>query len=217
MTTESTSRTPLFAGIAAAVLAGYITIGLVVQHVSPRMLPWVLGRGLGIGAYLIVTVLIMTGLWLRHPWRVRYPRPTAASLHHAHALLASVGLVLLVGHIVALAVDRFAGVGWSGAFIPGAAGYRPFAVALGTISVYLGVAVGATAAFAGWVGRRVWLPIHRLAAAIFGLAWAHGMLAGSDAKALQPMYLITGVALVGLAASRRLAGVPRSMIANDAS
>jgi predicted ferric reductase len=212
MTTETASRTPLYAGLAAAAMTGYLALSLVLNHVAPGMLPWMLGRALGVGAYLLLTALTALGLWLRHPWRVKFAKPGAAASHHAHALLASATLLMLIGHIVALAVDRFAGVGWSGAFVPGASGYRPLAIALGTISLYSGVAVGVTAALAGWVGAKVWLPIHRLAANTFALAWIHGLLAGSDAAALRGVYVVTGVAVLGLAATRRLAQPPRSML-----
>jgi predicted ferric reductase len=171
-----------------------------------------LGRGFGIGAYLALTGLTLVGLWLRHPWRVAWPRPTAQTIHHVHAVLAPLTLLLVIGHVVALAVDRYAGVGWRGTVVPGASGFRPLAVALGTLSVYAGLVVGLTATLAGWVGGRVWLPVHRLAVGVLGLTWLHAVLAGTDERALMPMYLVSAAAVVLLGASRRLARPPRSMM-----
>jgi methionine sulfoxide reductase heme-binding subunit len=83
-------------------------------------------------------------------------------------------------------------------------GYRPFAVALGTVSLYLAVLVGASAALAGRLVGRAWRPIHHIALVIFGLSWAHGLLAGSDTPRLRLMYAVTGGLVAVLAVSRRL-------------
>ena len=170
-----------------------------------HMLPWILGRGLGIAAYLSLTVLTCLGLWLRHPWRSRTGAGAPAKLLRVHAVLAAATGMLIVGHIVALVLDRYAGVGVAGAVVPGQSGYRPFAVALGTLSIYAGVLVGGTAALAGRLFGRAWRPVHRLAFAVFGLAWLHGLLAGSDSLRLHLMYVATGASVVVLGASSRLA------------
>jgi predicted ferric reductase len=171
---------------------------------TTRMLPWILGRGLGIAAYLSLASLTALGLWLRHPWRARWRRPSPDAQLHAHAVLSLLTLLLLAGHIVALVLDRYAGVGLRGAVVPGAASFRPTAVALGTLSIYVGVIVGVTAAFAGYVGRW-WRPIHALASLVFVLAFAHGVLAGSDTHQLRWLYVATGAVVVVLSLTRRIA------------
>jgi sulfoxide reductase heme-binding subunit YedZ len=170
------------------------------------MLPWILGRGLGIAAYLNLVALTLLGLWLRHPWRMQRPKVAPTAHLRTHAVLAAGTTVLIAGHVFALIVDSFAGVGLAGAFIPGRSGFKTAAVALGTIGLYLGVLVGGTAALAGRLGRRAWFPIHRLAVACFGLVWLHGVLAGSDTTALRLLYLISGAVVIAMWTSRRLAG-----------
>lgn len=170
-----------------------------------KMLPWILGRGLGLAAYLTLTALVSVGLWLHHPWRSPSRLFSPVAQLRTHTTLAAATAVLIAGHISALALDRYAGVGWSGAFVPGQSTYRTTAVAVGTIAVYSFVLVGATAALAGSVGRRAWLPVHRLASVVFALVWLHGVLAGSDTPVLRTMYIVTGLAVLGLAATRRLA------------
>ena len=191
----------------AAVVGYAATRTFGAAHVG-RMLPWVLGRGLGLAAYLSVVALTCAGLWLRHPWRVRWRRPAVEGQLRVHAALAALTLVLVAGHIVALALDSFAGVGWKGAVVPGAATYRPTAVAIGTVSLYLGLLVGVSAALAGRIGRRAWLPVHRLAAGVFALVWVHGVVAGSDSSRLATVYLVSGAVVIALAVSRRLAHSP---------
>jgi sulfoxide reductase heme-binding subunit YedZ len=179
------------------------------------MLPWILGRGLGLAAYLSLTALTVVGLWLRHPWRTRVTVPRPEALLRAHAALAAATLLVLAGHIVALVLDPWAGVHWVGAAVPGRSGYRPFAVALGTVSVYLAVIVAGTAALAGRIVRRAWLPVHRVALAVFATAWLHGVLAGSDAGRLTVMYVATGAIVGVVAATRRVATAPAPLLAGE--
>ncbi len=192
--------------LAASVGAGYAMAehgGSGVLH--DRMLPWILSRCLGLAAYLSLSALVAVGIWFRHPWRVVRRTPGPEALLRAHAALAAATVALLVGHIVAVALDSFAGVGWTGAFVPWHSQYRPTAVAVGSIAMYGIVLVAGTAALAGSIARRIWLPIHSLSSAIFGLCLAHGLLAGSDSHVLWAMYAITGLLVVSLQTSRLLA------------
>lgn len=208
---EVTVRTAAkLAGLTAAVggLAGFAVSSWVGAAQVGRMLPWVLGRGLGIAAYLSLAALTALGLWLRHPMAQRWHWPDPETRIRAHAVLAAATVVLVLGHVVALVLDSFAGVGMLGAIVPGASGFRPLAVALGTVSLYLALLVGASAALAGRLIGRVWQPIHRAALVVFGLAWAHGLLAGSDSSRLRLMYAGTGGVVALLAVTRRLVPAP---------
>lgn len=196
------------AAVAVTSVLGYAAIGVFGTPSVGRMLPWVLGRGLGIAGYLCLVGLTAAGLWLRHPWRFRWRRPAVEAQLRLHATLAAMTLVVIVGHVVALVLDSYAGVGVAGAVVPGAASYRPVATALGTVSIYLGLLVGMTAALAGRLLGRAWLPVHRLAVVVFALVWLHAAFGGSDAARLAPLYLATGAGLVVLAATRRLAASP---------
>jgi hypothetical protein len=186
----------------AALAAGHALALAAAPALHSSMLPWMLGRGLGLAAYLALTAEVALGVWVRHPWRSRYPWPGAAAQLRAHAALAAASVVLVAGHVVSLALDRYAGVGWSGAFIPGHAGYRPVGVALGTVAAYLLVMVTATAALAGSVARRVWFQLHRLALAVLVFAWAHGVVAGSDGRALRWVYIASGALVATLLVTR---------------
>lgn len=194
-------------------LAGYATSTWFGAAPVGRMLPWVLGRGLGIAAYLTLTALTALGLWLRHPAAQRWRWPSPVTRLQIHAVLAAATLVLLLGHIASLVIDAYAHVGVLGALVPGHSAYRPLAVALGTVSVYLAVLVGATAALAGRLTGRVWRPIHRTAVVVFGLAWAHGLLAGSDSPRLRLMYAASGGLIALLEITRRL--VPIGNLARE--
>jgi len=113
-----------------------------------------------------------------------------------------------VVHVVVLATDEYAKVGWWGALLPMASRYRPAAVTLGVLGAYCGLATGLTAALAGRLARRIWWPLHKVAAVALALVWAHGVLAGSDRAALRLMYLATAAGILLLALTRYAARTP---------
>ena len=198
-----------------AVMAGILVVTVVTgriagAHLLPllhdRMLPWILGRSLGLASYLALTGMILTGLWLRHPWRGRFRRPAASTILWSHVALAACTLTLLAGHLTALALDRYAGVGWIGVAVPWASHYRPTPVALGVLALYGVVLVAGTAALAGSIGRRIWFPVHSVAVSVFCATAAHGILAGSDASGLRWLYVATCLMVIVLQGTRWVAG-----------
>lgn len=208
--TRSTRRDPKGFGsvlgvVVLSLAVGYVLGGQVGPVVHGRMFPWVLGRSLGIASYVSLVALVALGLWFRHPWRPRQRKPMhPTTVLRGHVALAVTTGALVVGHVLALASDRFAGVGWVGAVAPGMARYRPAAVALGTVGLYGGIAVGATVMLAGSVARRLWLPVHRLAGLSLVIVWFHGVLAGTDTVALRGLYVGTGIAVLALVVTRYL-------------
>ena len=173
-----------------------------------RMLPWILGRSLGLAAYVSLSALVALGIWFRHPWQVGRRTPGPEALLRAHVALAAGTIGLLIGHICALALDHYAGVGWIGVFVPWHAQYRPTAVALGSLAFYGVVLVVLTAALAGSVARRIWLPVHAIAVPLFFLCLVHGLLAGSDTHVMWWLYAATGALVAALQVSRFLAHRP---------
>ena len=122
--------------LGVSVLVGHIagTQGRVLVH--DKMLPWILGRSLGVATYVALTAMVVLGLWLRHPWRGRFRRPRPESILWAHVTLAACTVALLAGHLTSLALDRYAGVGWTGVFVPWGAQFKPTGVAIGTLALY---------------------------------------------------------------------------------
>ena len=174
--------------------------------------PWILGRAAGVTTYLLLVALVAMGLVLSHPWRTRVARPSAATRIRIHVSLAVFTLAFLVLHVVVLATDSYAGVGWRGALVPMAATYRPVSVTLGLIAAYAGLLAGLTAALAGRMAVRIWWRIHKVSALTLVGVWTHGVLAGSDTRLLLPLYLATGGALVVLALSRYAARTPADRV-----
>lgn len=190
------------AAVALPLAAGFGFARLFAPTLHSRYFPWLTGRALGIAAYLALTALVVLGVWIRHPWRLRRPLVHSETRLRVHATLATATVALVAGHLVALASDKYAGVGWVGAFVPFRAVYRPTAVSLGVIAMLFMVLLFVTARSAGRVGARHWLAYHRLAAVNFVLVWFHGVLAGTDTAALRLLYVGTGGFVVFLALTR---------------
>ena len=198
--------------VSAAVSAWLVGVG-VQRVVGDKNAPWILGRAAGVTSYLLLVVLVGWGMLLSHPWRTRWTRPSTAMRIRVHVGLAVFTLVFVVLHIVVLATDSYAGVGWRGALVPMGATYRPLPVTLGVIGLYAGLLAGVTAALAGRLPLRLWWPVHKVAALSLVLVWVHGILAGSDTLLLTWLYVVTGAAVAALALSRYAARTPADRFA----
>lgn len=205
-------------GRAALILVAIV--GLVIVAATDQVAPatservaqlriWLVARATGITAYLLLTVQVVLGLLLSHPtnqarWRI------SKHLFPWHEQLWVFGLAFLGAHIVSLVADPYAGVGIGGALVPGLSSYRSSAVGLGTLACYALLVTGLTARYTKLLPAGLWLGLHRLSLGVFVLAWLHGLLAGTDALALAPLYLATGAAVLGAAAYRYWV-VPRAV------
>jgi hypothetical protein len=194
-------RVGALALVALAAVAALVALGVTDQVLpagEPRaaeLRPWIAARALGVTAYLLLAIQVGLGLVLSHPRNTASWRTTRQVLPW-HELVTVFTWAFLALHIVLLAVDPWAKVGWLGALVPGLSEFRTPAVAVGTVATYAMVLTAVTARWtrilpAGW-----WLRVHRLAALVFLGAWAHGVLAGTDTHALTPLYLATGVPIL---------------------
>ncbi len=198
---------------ASAAVTGWL-VGRTAGAVSgDRNAPWIIGRAGGIAAYLLLVLLVVTGLVLSHPARSRLRRPSSATRIRLHVSLAVFTLALTALHVVVLATDSYAGVGWRGTFVPMGSSYRPVPVTLGVVGLYAGALAGLTAALSGHrVVSRVWWPVHKVAAGSLVLVWGHGVLTGVDAGELLWLYLVTGAAVLALAGWRYAARTPADQV-----
>jgi len=188
-------------GAVVALIALAVT-DQVLPATAPRvgeLRPWIAARALGVTAYLLLALQVGLGLVLSHPRNTAAWRTTRQVLPW-HELLTVFVWAFLVLHIVLMAIDPWAKVGWLGALVPGMSEYRPPAIAIGTVTVYAMLVTAITAKWTKLLPAGWWLRIHRLAAVTFLLTWVHSVLAGTDGGALMPLYLATGLPiLLGIA------------------
>ena len=170
----------------------------VLPAADPRVLelrPWIAARALGVTAYLLLTLQVGLGLVLSHPRNTAAWRTTRQVVPW-HELITVFVWAFLVLHIVLMAIDPFAKVGWLGALVPGLSEYRTPAIAIGTVTVYAMLVTAITAKWTKLLPDGWWLKIHRLSALTFLLTWVHSVLAGTDGGALMPLYLATGLPIL---------------------
>ncbi len=184
---------------ASAGLCG-VLVGAAWQQVSgDKVALWLVARAAGASAFLLLTAATLAGIVLSHPGRARLRWPAPTTRLRLHISLTVFALAFTVLHIVVLAVDPYAKVGWQGALLPMSAAYRPVPVTLGVISMWAGVVAGLSAALAGRVRIRWWRALHRLAALAWVGAWAHAVLAGSDSGSWTAAYVLSGLAVLAAA------------------
>jgi sulfoxide reductase heme-binding subunit YedZ len=145
---------------------------------SPAL--WYIARGSGLVALLLLTTSVVLGIVsaarVRSP---RWPRFALADLHRNLALLA---LAFGVVHVLTTVVDSFVPVTVTDAFVPFAASYRPFWLAMGTIGADLMLAVLITSALRRRLGYRAWRSVHMLSYGTWGASVIHSIGIGSDSR-----------------------------------
>jgi hypothetical protein len=218
------ARRGLLAGLvvlgttASAGVTGWLVGGTASSVAGNHNAPWIIGRAAGLSSYLLLVALVATGLVLSHPGRARLRRPRAATRIRLHVSLAVFTLALTVLHVVVLATDSYAHVGWHGALVPMGSAYRPVPVTLGVIGSYAGLLAGVTASLSGRrLVSRAWWPIHKVASVSLLLVWVHGVAAGIDTPSLLGLYLVTGAGVLALAVWRYLARTPAELVDEVAS
>ncbi len=99
-----------------------------------------------------------------------------------HRVTGSLAVAFTVVHAAALVADPYIRFAVWDAAIPFIAPYRPWAVGAGIIAAWLLVAIVASTWLAGWIPRRAWHRLHRLAYASLALGLVHGIVAGTDTE-----------------------------------
>lgn len=187
-TAPERARSTRLSGAALTVVTA--AAGLVIVFTTDQVLPatsehqaqlriWLGSRAAGFVALILMTVEVVLGLVLSHPtnkstWRL------SKRLFPWHEISWVFTIAFVVVHGVSIAMDRFAHVGWLGALVPGMSEFRTVPVALGTLGLYALLITGLTARMTRLLPAGWWLKLHRLSLGVLGLAWAHGMLAGTD-------------------------------------
>jgi predicted ferric reductase len=164
---------------------------------------WNVARAGGFTTYILLTLAVIVGLALSTQLQspARWPRLINSELHNFLTLLATVFMVV---HILAVWVDPFTKFGWSDILIPFASTYRPIWMALGIVSLYLGIAIGISTLLRSRIGYTWWRKLHVLTLLIFVLATIHGIGTGSDTQAgwALGIYIVSSVLVGGLLCRR---------------
>jgi sulfoxide reductase heme-binding subunit YedZ len=139
---------------------------------------WILARAGGLTAYVLLTLSVLAGLVLKsRPFGARVRAAAVADTHRSLALLA-LGFTAL--HGLTLVLDSTVRITPLALVVPGLTSYRPVATALGVVAAELMILVYASFSFRRRLGARNWRRLHWATYAVFALATAHGLAAGTD-------------------------------------
>jgi sulfoxide reductase heme-binding subunit YedZ len=140
---------------------------------------WYTGRGTGLMALVLFTVVSVLGILGRSGRSaLGLPRFALADVHRNASLI---GLGLVFVHLIVLWLDPFSRLRIFDLLIPFDAEYRPLWVGLGTIAMELTVLVIVTSLLRRRLGARAWKLVHWLSYAMWPVAWLHGWFSGTDA------------------------------------
>lgn len=200
--------------LASLVVTTWLSVHTVLAVRGTDMPAWTLARASGFTSYALMWCLVALGIALSHPALRGVSRRRQLLVLRVHVILTVFTVAFTALHVVVLATDPWAHVGWGGALVPMASDYRPIPVTLGVVALWAALLTALTAALAGRMLGRLWWPVHKVAVVVFALTWLHGVLAGSDTTALVSIYLISAGVLLMLAVSRYTARTQADVLAD---
>jgi sulfoxide reductase heme-binding subunit YedZ len=153
---------------------------------------WYLTRASGIVAWLMLTASVIWGIVLSTKAFPELRRP--AWLLDLHRWLGGLTVSFVAIHMAALVADNYVSFDLVDLTVPLASAWKPLAVALGVVAMWLLVAVEVTSLLMKRLPRRVWRWIHFSSYAVFLLTSLHAALAGTDRS--QWLYQVTAVASI---------------------
>jgi sulfoxide reductase heme-binding subunit YedZ len=160
---------------------------------------WYLNRATGITSLVLMTLAVVLGTVVRRHGRIPgLPRFAVQGLHRNVSLLSA---LLLITHVGTAIVDSYVNIGVSSTFVPFVAGYRPFAIGLGTLAADLFLLVVVTSLLRNHLPRRLWKAVHLISYLLWPLAFVHGITAGTDLGGGWLLLLVIGCAVAATWAS----------------
>lgn len=138
---------------------------------------WYTARAAGIVGWALLTLAVVGGLQLST--RLVH-RPAPSWVLDVHRFVAGLAVAFVGVHVVALALDPFIGYGPADLLVPFVSAYKPAAVALGIVALYLLLAIEITSLLMRRMSRTAWHAVHLTSYVLFVVATVHGLTAGSD-------------------------------------
>lgn len=171
---------------------------------------WYEARATGYVAWGLVTMSVIAGLLLST--RLTKGRPTPAWTLDLHRFLAGAAVAFTGLHVAGLVADTYVHFGVVDVLVPFASSWKPGAVALGVIAMYLLAAVEVSSLLMRRLPRRVWRVVHLSSYVLFWTATFHLLTAGTDARnpASQLLTVVVIAVVVFLTLVRALGGRGRA-------
>lgn len=158
---------------------------------------WYLSRATGVVSIVLMTAVMVLGLFLSGARRSAGARTTVTQALHRSLALGM--LVFLVAHIVTAIVDTYVHIGVLAAVLPFTSSYSRFSVGLGTLGLDVLAAIIVTSVARHRISERLWRVVHRAAFVMWPLTLWHGIAMGTGNEPLLRLTTV-GCGVVGLLA-----------------
>ncbi len=157
---------------------------------------WYVARAGGILAYMLLWLGTLWGVFISSKMVKGWIDGTM--LYNMHEFLPILAVVFAALHAAVLLGDAYIGFSVADLLVPFRAPYRPLWTGLGSLALYLSIALIASFYVRSIIGRRVWRLFHYVTYLAFVLALLHGLQAGTDSSqpAVLGMYIATGATLL---------------------
>lgn len=144
-------------------------------------LAWYLARATGYVAWGLLSASLVLGLLLST--KLAKGHLTPAWILDLHRFLGGTSVLFTAVHVAGVIADNNVHFGLLDVLVPFVSSWRPFAVALGVIAMYMLVAVETTSLLMKRLPRRLWRRIHLASYFLFWIATFHLLMAGTDSSA----------------------------------
>jgi hypothetical protein len=163
------------------------------NNIDTSLWPWYFARASGLVAYILLFLLVVSGMGIKTSWSFRFISPTFAWLNHRYLGLALTFSVAV--HLISLLVDNFLKFTILDILVPFVSPYKPLFLSLGIIGFYLFLAVIITSIFTMTKFYKTWRLLHYLPYPLFIILFIHGYFIGTDTSLIlvKSMYLVTGL------------------------
>lgn len=169
----------LSAVVGVTLAAGGFVVGIAATGLAEGTTSfWYLSRASGFVAYLLLWGSVTWGLVLSTGMGRMWIRPP--QLLDAHQFLGSVGVGFACVHGLVLMGDRYVSFPLRAVILPFAAIYEPLLVACGQTAIWLSLLLIVSFHVRRHIGGRAWRRLHYASFVAFWLAFAHGLLLGSE-------------------------------------
>ena len=150
---------------------------------------WLASSALGIVAIVLLSLSVSLGLAMSGRLLRRPGLPAQLKRYHEASTLVTLGLI--TAHAGVLLLDGYLRPSLAGVTLPFALGYRPFWTGLGVIGGWLALILAGSFYVRRWIGPKTWRWLHRWTLAVYMLALAHVIGAGTDGRSTWMLALLT--------------------------
>jgi predicted ferric reductase len=163
---------------------------------------WFISRSSGVLAYVLLTLGVMWGLVQSGSiLRPTIPPQLALGLH---SLLNWTSLAMAALHALILLGDNFIKLTLGDIVIPFISPYRPLAVGLGVLAIYLMFLLALSFYVRRQLGQKTFRTLHYASYLTYLLVTWHSLAASSDSRLLWPLYVLS-IGSVGFLTMWRIA------------